>query len=268
MADQEPVGGEDAVDGVRSSLDGAVLTLRLDHPRKLNALTWRMYDELEQHARDVAGDPRVRAVVLTSTGDRAFAAGTDIAQFPGFDADAGLRYEQRVRAVLEALQAVPVPVVAAVPGLAVGAGLVLAAACDLVVAAEDVQFGAPVSRTLGNCIDASAVELVRRRLGAARTDQLLLAADLVSAAELAPSGFITRLLPAGSDPRPVAAELARTIAGGAPLSVRALKQTSRRLDHDPEADCDDLVGACYGSADFAEGVQAFLARRPASWEGR
>nr|WP_269449727.1 enoyl-CoA hydratase-related protein [Auraticoccus cholistanensis] len=240
----------------------------MDHPRRLNALTWDMYDQLERHARAVAGTPGVRAVVLTSAGSRAFAAGTDISQFTGFDAEAGLAYERRVGEVLDALRAVPVPVVAAVPGLAVGAGLVLAAACDLVVAAEDVRFGAPVSQTLGNCIDASAVELVRRRLGAARTDQLLLAADLVSAAELAGSGFITRLLPAGTDPRPAAEELARHVAAGAPITLRSLKQISRRLDTDPAADCADLVGACYGSADFAEGVTAFLERRPARWEDR
>uniref|UniRef100_UPI000DF76A26 enoyl-CoA hydratase-related protein n=1 Tax=Desertihabitans aurantiacus TaxID=2282477 RepID=UPI000DF76A26 len=198
---------------VRLHRGGAVAVLTLDHQRKLNALTWSMYDQLEQHAWGLAADTSVRAVVLTSAGDRAFAAGTDIAQFTDFDAGRGVAYEHRVAQVLEALAAVPVPVVAAVPGLAVGAGLVLAAACDLVVAAEDVRFGAPVAQTLGNCIDAGAVRLVRDRVGRAWTDRMLLGTDLVTAADLAGTGFVTRLLPAGTDPRPVALELAGRVAG-------------------------------------------------------
>ncbi|WP_158548080.1 enoyl-CoA hydratase-related protein [Desertihabitans brevis] len=264
----EPAREASGAGEVRLHREGPVAVLTLDHQRKLNALTWSMYDQLEQHARTLAADTSVRAVVLTAAGERAFAAGTDIAQFTDFDAERGVAYEHRVGEVLQTLAGVPVPVVAAVPGLAVGAGLVLVAACDLVVAAEDVRFGAPVAQTLGNCIDAGAVRLVRDRVGRAWTDRMLLGTDLVTAAELAGTGFVTRLLPAGTDPRPVALELAGRVAGAAPLTVRALKEVGRRLDADPAADVDDLLARCYGSHDFAEGVAAFTARRAPVWEGR
>jgi enoyl-CoA hydratase len=248
--------------------DGTLLLLTLDNRNKRNALTWAMYDQLEQALGEAATDQTLRVVMITSAGHRAFAAGTDISQFQHFDGDRGIRYEERVGRVLDSLRMLPVPVIAAVPGLAVGAGLMLAAASDLVVAAEDTRFGAPIARTLGNTIDASAIALLRRRVGPAWTDRMLLAGDLVTAVDLAPTGFITRLLPAGTDPRPAAVDLARAIDSHAPLTIRALKQSSRRLDTNPDADTADLVSACYGSRDFTEGVAAFLDRRPPRWEGR
>lgn len=255
--------GEGSVEVHRSE---GTLHVVLSHPRRRNALTWKMYDQLVNVCDEVAADETVRAVVLRGAGD-AFAAGTDIRQFVDFRSAAdGLAYERRVALVLNRLLGLRVPLVGVVTGPAVGAGLALAAVCDILVATPEASFGVPIARTLGNCIPAAVVARLQRRLGAGRTMAMLLTARPLSASDAATAGFVSTVLPADQLEDAVR-DLVRRISAGAPITLAALKEIDRRLSGADVAD-EDLIERCYGSADFREGVSAFLDHRKPQWEGR
>jgi enoyl-CoA hydratase/carnithine racemase len=242
------------------------LNVLLSHPRRRNALTWQMYDRLLAVCDEVAADEAIRVVVLRGAGE-AFAAGTDIRQFVEFrDGVDGVAYERRVALVLSRLLGLRVPLVGVVTGPAVGAGLALAAACDILVASPEASFGVPIARTLGNCIPAAVVARLQRRLGVGRTMAMLLTARPLSASDAAAAGFVSAVLPAAELEDGVRDVVGR-ISAGAPLTLAALKEIDRRLAGADVPD-EDLLERCYGSADFREGVSAFLEHRRPRWEGR
>ena len=248
--------------------DGAVLHAELSNPRRRNALSWVMYDQLLALCDAVDADPSVRLVVLRGA-PGAFAAGTDVSQFPTFAGGAdGVAYERRVGRVLDRLLGLRVPVLGVVDGAAVGAGLAIAATCDVLLATPGSRFGAPIARTLGNCLPVTVVARLQRRLGVGRTTAMLLTATLLEAREAAAAGFVHAVL----DPSELelsVADLVRRICAGAPLTLAALKEIDRRVAVAGERAADeDLLERCYGSADFQEGVAAFLEHRAPRWEGR
>lgn len=247
--------------------EGPVLTLAFDRPATGNALTWAMYDTVTRALETAAGDPALRCVVLRGRGDGPFASGTDISQFAGFtDGEDGVEYERRISAVLDTVAGVPVPTVAFVRRHAVGAGLLLAAACDLRVCTEGTRFGVPVAHTLGNCLSQHAFDLLADRLGASRTVRMLVTGRLFDAAEALTSGFVAEVLPAESAETQVGALVDR-ITRLAPLTLRATKlaDAARRTGRPSPV---DFVHACYGSADFRDGVRGYLDHRSPAWAGR
>ncbi|TDD29537.1 enoyl-CoA hydratase [Kribbella turkmenica] len=249
--------------------DGAILRLTLSNPGRRNAITWPMYDSLQQVEPTVAADPGIRVVVLRGAGGEAFAAGTDIRQFTEFrTGEQGVEYEHRVGRVIASLLRVRVPVIAVVEGPAVGAGLTLAACSDLVVATPDAVFGAPVARTLGNTLPPAVVARLHQRLGAGRTTAMLLTARLLSATEAASAGLVADVVERdGLDAH--VAELLDRICANAPLTLASLKEIERRVLRDgAAAEADDVLAAVYGSRDFQAGVAAFLSKQRAEWEGR
>ena len=248
--------------------EGALVRLVVDNPAARNALTEEMYEQLRTACADLAADPAVRLVVLQGEGD-AFAAGTDVADLTAVRTGRdGVAYEGRIAAVLDAVRALPVPVVALVDGPAVGGGLALLACCDLVYATPAARFGAPVARTLGNCVSPGTTARLRAALGRALTTELLLTGRLAGAQEALAAGFLRAVVPAGEFDALVADLLAR-VSACAPLSVAAAKEFGRRLDDRAAAvEHDDVHARVYGSADFREGVAAFLDHRRPAWQGR
>jgi enoyl-CoA hydratase/carnithine racemase len=255
-------------DQVQTEMNGSVLTVTLNRPQSRNALTFEMYDRLAGICQDMAGDEGVRAMIITGAGEKAFAAGTDISQFRDFSTEAdALGYEARIEAVLNAIETCPVPTIAAIAGACTGGGAGIAAACDLRIAAQGARFGFPIARTLGNCLSIANYARLTALIGAGRVMDVILTARLVEADEAAQIGLVSEVLADHQSLMERAAELASLVAGHAPLTMRATKEALRRL-RAGRTDGEDLITMCYMSEDFREGLEAFLAKRPAQWRGR
>ncbi|MEO8258163.1 MAG: enoyl-CoA hydratase/isomerase family protein [Acidobacteriota bacterium] len=249
---------------------GPIATLTFNRPEARNAMTWEMYQALVDACDRVDDDPAIRVWVLRGAGGKAFIAGTDIKQFEAFrDPGAGIAYEQRIDAILDRLERVAKPTIAQVQGFAVGGGCAIALMCDLRVATPDSRFGIPIARTLGNCLSGASCSRLVDLMGPALMKDLLFSGRLMDGTEAHAHGLVTRLEP-GDTIEQAVEEYAARIAGHAPLTIRATKETVRRIlagrrlaageDH-------DLITMCYNSSDFREGVEAFLSKRAPRWTG-
>ncbi|GAB2996170.1 enoyl-CoA hydratase/isomerase family protein [Amycolatopsis acidiphila] len=249
---------------VEITADGPVLTVTFNRPDQRNAMTWAMYEALEQVCDRADSDAAVRVMLLRGAGGKAFVAGTDISQFAEFSTGQhGVDYERRVTQVLDRLQAVRVPTVAVIDGYCVGGGLGIACAVDLRVATPRSRFGVPIARTLGNCLSAATLDLLVRHFGESRTTALLLTARLMSADEALAAGFLATLT---DDLDKEVGTLVERLLGHAPLSMWASKEALRRHNRDGRAaDVTDIVARVYGSADFQNAVKAFVAKRSPIW---
>ncbi len=243
-----------------------IARITFNRPEQRNALTWAMYDGLVEAIRRVDADSGMRALILTGAGGKAFAAGTDIAQFRAFDGPAdAIGYEERIDAVLNVLEACRVPTIAAIQGACIGGGAAIAACCDLRIAGAGVRFGFPIARTLGNCLSMANLARLSALIGAARVKELIFTARLIEAEEALRIGLVGEVV-AAEALAARADELARTIAGHAPLTLRSTKMALHKLQGRVAED-EALILMCYQSADFREGMEAFLAKRAPQFQG-
>jgi len=254
---------------IRTERRAGALWIVVDRPTARNAMTFAMYDRIAAICRDANADSTVKAVVVSGAGD-AFVAGTDIAQFVDFkEASQALEYERRMDAWLGAIEDVRVPTVAALRGPVVGGGLAIAAACDLRVAAPSARFGVPVARTLGNCFSAANLVRLAALVGLGRVKELVFTARLIDAEEARAIGLVTEVVQSEDALEPRVGQLAEQLGSYAPLTLHATKEMTRRIRARMMPDeAADLVALCYTSADFREGVRAFIERRKPVWSGR
>ncbi len=247
--------------------DGAVMTITLNRPDVLNALDAAMHAGLRDALAEAAA-PEVRAVVLTGAG-RGFCVGQDLAEFREMpDVGAGLqeRYHPNVRAI----RALEKPVLAAVNGAAAGAGLSLACACDLRIAADSASF-VPAFINIGLVPDAGGAYFLQRILGTPRAFELMSSGRRLTAAEAHAWGLVSEVVETDRLAER-AAELAATYAA---LPTRGVALTKRLFDAAERAGLDEtlelearLQTEATRTEDFAEGVAAFLEKRPARFAGR
>jgi enoyl-CoA hydratase/carnithine racemase len=243
--------------------------ITLNRPQARNALTFPMYARLREIAGTVGADSAVRVLVITGAGEKAFAAGTDISQFTEFRTpEDALAYEERIDHVLTALEECPKPVIAAIAGACTGGGAAIAAVSDIRICAANARFGFPIAKTLGNCLSMANYARLAALVGPQRVLELVFTARLVGAEEARGIGLVSEVLPDHAALQTRAEELAREIAGNAPLTLRATKEAMRRLRLAArQVDGDDLVTMCFTSNDFRNGVQNFLAKKPPEWTG-
>jgi enoyl-CoA hydratase len=250
-----------------TALDGVAL-VTLDRTEALNALNFDLLDALASELEALDADPTARAVVITGAGHRAFAAGADIRELAS-QTSASLRDGGRFRA-WDRLAAVGIPLIAAVRGAALGGGCELAMTCDMIVAAEDATFGQPEIR-LGVMPGAGGTQRLTRAIGKAKAMELILTGKSVGAVEAEALGLVTMVVPAEATVD-AALELAGRIAALPRLAVRAAKAAVRDANEgglsEGLAREREAFFRLFDTHDQAEGMAAFVEKRPPVWMGR
>ena len=252
------------------SRDGVVATVALNNPERLNALNQPMWQRLGEVMRELSADDALRCVVVRGAGEKAFAAGADIAEFARERADAkqAKPYGNLIHETMQAVARCRHPTVAMIRGACVGGGLEIAAMCDLRVAGESSRFGIPVNK-LGLTMAYGELMGLLALVGRAVALEILLEGRVFDAAEAYRKGLVNRVVPDGTVEEEAYAT-ARRIAEGAPLVNRWHKQFVERLTVRAQLSGQewDEGFACFDTSDYKEGVAAFLAKRKPDFKGR
>jgi enoyl-CoA hydratase len=256
---------------ILTARDGALATVTLSNPDKLNAVDAQMWRDLRAAMTALAGDPQVACVLLRGDGDKAFAAGGDIEEFLTVRAtvDDALHYhEDLVAAALNAVRACPVPTVAMIRGACIGGGLEIAGCCDIRIAGESARFGAPINR-LGFSMYPGEMAGLLALVGPAVLLEILLEGRILDAREALAKGLLSRVVD-DEKLEDEARATAERILAGAPLVARWHKQWVHRLmDAEPlSAEEKRAAFAFLDTEDYREGLAAFLAKRKPQFKPR
>jgi enoyl-CoA hydratase len=251
--------------------DGPIATVILNNPERRNALCREAWAVLADRMTELSADLSLRCVVIRGAGDKAFAAGADIAEFETERSNStqAAAYGADTARALDALIHCPHPTIAMIQGACTGGGLEIACCCDIRVCNESARFGVPINR-IGHPFAYAELEPVMRVAGRAAVLELLLEGRIVDAEWAAARGLVSRVV--ADDAIEADVERASTaIAKAAPLSMRGTKKFVNRLSFDAsplsEAEIAESYAAC-DSEDYAEGVRAFLAKEKPAFKGR
>lgn len=258
------------MDQILLARDGAIATIALSNPGKLNALTRRMWEGIGAMVTSLSSDESVRCVVLRGADGSAFAAGADISEFASArqNVEQAREYGLSIQRTIEAILGCRHPIIAMIQGVCVGGGLELASVCDMRICGESSRFGIPVSK-LGLVMAYGELKGLIELVGKSGALEILLEGRVFGALEAKEKGLVNRVV-ADDDVEAEAMASAARIAAGAPLVARWHKKFARRLA-DPRpltpAEYDESF-ACFGTEDFRTGYQAFLAKQKPDFKGR
>lgn len=250
------------------SRDADVLRIAFDRPGRRNAITSDMYGRIGSLLGDARSDRAIRALVVESTTDGVFVAGSDIGEFERFSGAAdGVAYERRIGAVLDQLEDMPMPTIAVITGACVGAGLALATVCDLRIATRSAVFGMPIARTVGNCLSVNTHSILLEHFGPSRLKDMIIRGRMFTGAEAHEFGYVNTLCEPGEADSELRMSVER-IRSHAPLTMWATKKSLRLLRTSALPDDQHIIRRVYGSEDFKRGVRSFGGPAPAEWLGR
>lgn len=257
-----------SVGTVHLRIDAGVASVVFDHPAARNAMTWAMYERLNQICEQLKSDTSVRVASFRGAGGQAFVSGTDIEQFTTFSSgEDGVAYEKQIDQCIARMESLPMPTVAVIEGWTIGGGLAIATACDFRIATPGSRFGVPIAKTLGNCLSVANLARLSAVFGIPRVKRMLMLAEVLTADEALACGFLFQTVePDEMDGQ--LGKLCERLAALAPVTQSVSKEGLRRLVSSSLPTGEDLIRQCYGSDDFREGVQAFVGKRSPDWKGR
>ncbi len=249
--------------------DNHIVTVTLNRPAKLNALTKSMWGRLGDVFRELSDDDTVRCIVLTGAGEKSFSPGNDISEFETdrSNSEQAAAYGALMARNIEAMYHCPHPKVAAIRGICVGGGMEIAGLCDIRICGEGSRFGVPISK-LGLVMGYHEMGALKSLVGPTKALEILLEGRVFDAAEAHHLGIVSRIV-ADADVMTEAQAAAERVAGGAPLVHRWHKKFLARLeDPTPLSDAEIAEGyACYDTNDFKIGYKAFLEKSKPEFTG-
>jgi enoyl-CoA hydratase len=244
--------------------------LTINRPEKLNAISNELISELKKLLDEIENDEEMRVLIITGAGDKAFVAGADIKELVDRDASQGRRVSKERQEIFSRIENLPVPVIAAVNGYALGGGLELALACSIRICSEKAQFGAPEVK-LGIIPGDGGTQRLPRLVGLGRAMELILTGDFIDAQEAYRIGLVNKVLPQ-EELMDKATELATKIASRPPLAVRFAKEAVNRSQEGDAASGFALESYLHAlsctTEDKKEGVSAFLEKRKGKFKGK
>jgi enoyl-CoA hydratase/carnithine racemase len=250
--------------------EGPLGWIIFDHLERRNAITSEMWRAIPAAAKQMDDDPEVRVVILRGAGETAFVSGADISEFEALrSGEAAERYDADNGRAFGALITLSKPLLAMIHGFCVGGGCALSLTADMRFAADDAVFAIPAAR-LGLGYPAGGLEMLLRTVGLAAAKEIFFTARRFSAEEALRLGLVSRVLPK-DDLEGHVRTVAGEIASNAPLTIRSAKlilgQLGRAASERDDAAIADSISRCYASADYAEGVRAFLEKRAPRFRG-
>ncbi len=250
----EPTSPETAEASVTIRRDGPIGWLIFDHEARRNAMTIDMWRAVPERCAELAADPTIRVIILRGAGDQAFVAGADISQFQTERTGSGGSYEAATSAAYAAIEELPKPTLAMLHGFCIGGGLAIALSADIRYGEPGTRMALPPAK-LGIGYSAAGLQTLVDLVGPSVTKELVYTGDLHDAETCLRWGLLNHVI-AKDDLEAFVVEQASTMASRAPLTQLAAKQA---IGHSPSAPA--TIARCMSSADYAEGVAAFLAKR-------
>jgi enoyl-CoA hydratase len=250
-------------------VDQGIATITFNRPKALNALNQALLAELSKALDAIAADESIRVLILTGAGEKAFVAGADIGELATFSALQAKNFSKAGHAIIARLQELPIAVIAAVNGFALGGGSEIALACDFIYAVDAAKFGLP-EITLGLIPGFGGTQRLPRLIGANRAKEMIFTGKMITAAEAAQIGLVNKVVPAAALMEEVL-KTAKDIAAKGRVSLRAAKQAiNQGLNVDLASGCNievDAFAIALASPDAKEGTAAFLEKRKAVFKG-
>jgi enoyl-CoA hydratase len=248
----------------------AVATMTIKRPQALNALNREVLNEILDVLHVIRRDPSIRVLIITGAGERAFVAGADVAAMAKMSALEGLEFSKFGHHVMNLIEELPIPVIAAVNGFALGGGLELALACDLIIASDKARFGQP-EINLGLIPGFGGTQRLPRRIGLNRAREIIFAGEMFDAKAAFQWGLVTQVVEPGelmSVARSLAEKLAQKPAVALAQAKTAMRAAITMTEESGLRFEQQAFGVSFASADRAEGTTAFVEKRPPVWQHR